>query len=209
MRAEGGTPVARQGRSSLTSWCHYGELGLEVVAVEEPSDLEEPVLHEPDEIFDAPLLVAAARRTELGGEAVVEGDLGEGRVPLDLAALPRDHHRFRIVEDSHEGDAPEGGERDKERSDERLHLLVGDELDVDPAGPLQSAREEVQELDGPVIVPDPHVAEVALTELPCDTLEPHEGRGHRGSQTTNQLVDRVLAAGVPPLPEPAEDLDGR
>ena len=77
--------------------------------------------------------------------------------------MARDHDGFRVVEDAGEGNAPEGVEGGEEGADEGLDLLVGDDLDVDPAGPFEAAGEEVEDLRWRVVIADPHVTEVILT----------------------------------------------
>ena len=186
-----------------------GQLRFEVRPVVKSADFEEPVLHKAHPIFDTPLLVAAARRTELGGEAVVEGNLGEGVVPRDLAALTRDHDRLRVIEDAHEGHAPEGGEGGEQRPGQRLHQFVGNEFDMDPARPLQPSGEEVEHLDGPVVVANSHVTEVALAELARHALETDDRRGHDLAYGSNQTIDRVFPARVAALPKAAKNLDCR
>jgi urease accessory protein UreH len=126
-----------------------------------------------------------------------------------LAALAGEYHRLRVVEDTREGNAAEGVEGGEERPDECLDLLVGDELDVDPAGPLESAREEMEEFLGAVVVADPHVAEVILAELADEALEADEGRSHDWTHASDESVDRVLARRVSTSSEAMENLDGR
>lgn len=61
-------------------------------------------------------------------------------------------------EDAGERHTTEGVEGGEERADERLLLFVRHELDLDPPGPFQTAREEVEELLGAVVVSDPSLA---------------------------------------------------
>ena len=185
------------------------ELRLEVGPIVEASDQEEVLLGEPDQVLDGALLLAPPRRAELRDEPVVERDLSEGVVPLDLVAVAGDDDRLRVVEDAGQGHTPEGVEGAEEGSDERLDLLVGDKLDVDPSGPLQAAREEVDGLSCPVVVADTDRAEVVLAELTRQPLEANHRRRNRVPQSANHLVDGVLAAGVARLRQATKDLHRR
>ena len=121
----------------------------------EPTDLEEPVLREPHQVLNAPLLLPSSERTHLHPDTVVGGHLGEGRVPLDLAPVPRRDDGLRVVEDVEERDSPEGLEGVQEGLDEGLHMLVLGYLDVDPLGPLQPGDEEVEDLLHAIIASRP------------------------------------------------------
>ena len=61
-----------------------------------------------DEILDGPFLLSGARPTQLGREAVVQGDLAKYRVPHDEPTLSRDHDRLGIVPDRDQRHAAEG-----------------------------------------------------------------------------------------------------
>src|SRR5258705_453877 len=122
------------------------ELLLEVGPVVKAAAREEALLDPADEIFDGALLLARSRPTQLGGEAVVERDLPEYRVPDDQLALAREDDGFGIVPDRHERHAPEGLQGMEQPADQRLLALVGDERDVDEATPLETAGKEADAL---------------------------------------------------------------
>jgi hypothetical protein len=128
---------------------------------------------------------------------------------LDLVAVPGNHDGLRIVEDTNEGNASEDVEGAEEAADESLHLLVGDDLAVDPSRPLEAAREEVEDLRWRVVVADPHVTKVILAELAGEALETDHRGGDDLAKTTGQLVDGVLATDVALLTEATENLHCR
>src|SRR5207249_7582705 len=168
---------------------------LEVGPVVKAAAREEALLDPADEIFDGAPLLARPRPTQLGGEAVVERDLPEHRVPDDQLALAREDHGFGIVPDRHEGHAPEGLQGMEQPADQRL-ALVGDERDVDEATPLEAAGKEADALHDAGDVPHAYHAEVVLAEFAGDALKADErGDGHR-EEPSDQLVQRALAAPV-------------
>ncbi len=115
---------------------------------------------------------------------------------------------FGLSKTQARGTPPEGLEGVEERPGKGLHLLVGDDLDVDPAGPLQTSREEVEDLPLPVEVLDLDLAKVVLAELPRESLEADQERLDLVAEATNQCVERGLAPRVPALPHPPKDLHG-
>src|SRR3989441_4299046 len=186
------------------------ELPLEVGPVVKAAAREEALLDPADEIFDGALLLARPRPAQLGGEAVVERDLPEHRIPDDQLAFAREDDSFGIVPDRHERHAPEGLQGMEQPADQHLLPLVGDERDVDEATPLQPASEEANALDDAGDVANAHHAEVVLAEFAGDALKADErGDGYR-AEPPDQLVQRARAAPVAVvLAQASDDLAAR
>jgi hypothetical protein len=186
------------------------ELGLKVGPVVEAAAAEETALDPADEILHGALLLSRPRPAQLGGEAVVEGDLAEDRVPDDQVALAAEDDRLGIIPDSDQRDAAEGLEGGEQRPDERFFPLVGHQADVGEAAPLQSAGEEADPLPPAAGVAHVDLSEVVLAELPGDALEADQRGDRHRPQPPHQLVDRALAAAVASLlAQPADDLPTR
>ena len=124
----------------------FQELALEIRSVVEAPHFEKGALHPLDQILDRSLLIAEARSAQLRRDAVVDGHLRKGRVPLDLGADVPQNNDLRIVEDRDERNALEFFVAGQEGADQRLDLLVGDGHDVAPSGPLEPGGEELDPL---------------------------------------------------------------
>ena len=161
-----------------------GELRQEIVQVGETALLEERALDPADEVFHRTLLVRPVRPADLGGEAELQGGVGEGRVPLgDLASLlPVQRHGLGPVEDRTQRHAAEADEVVGQGADQGLHRLVGDQGHLDPARPLEARGEEVDPAGRAVEEGHVHLPEVVLGELPGQALEAHLDPGRGGPQ---------------------------
>ena len=113
-----------------------------------------------------------------------------------MIVLAGDHHSLRVVGHTAERHPAEREEGVEERSDERLLLFVRNQLNVDPARPLQSARIEVEDLREPVVGAHPHTAEVVLAEFSGKPLEPNHRRDRHRAEVADQPIDGILPSGI-------------
>ena len=109
------------------------ELMLEILPVVETTHLEEAAFDPTDEILYRALLLGPARSAQLRCEAVVQGHLAEGAIPLDLLLLAAEHHGLRIVEDGDQRDTAPGFETTEQRAYQGLDTLVRHDSYLRPA----------------------------------------------------------------------------
>ena len=125
IRAAGGTPVARDGRTVFASTEPLAQLPLEILAIEKAPLLEERALHPADEILDAALLLRAIGPAHLDAEPEIERHAGKRRIPLrhHAVAAPLQRHRLRPIKHRHQRNAAERREMIDQRAHERLDAL--------------------------------------------------------------------------------------
>src|SRR5262249_55567027 len=138
------------------------KLGFEISAIVEPTNLEEVPLHEPDQVLDGALLLAPARRAQLGSEAVVQRRLAERLVPVDLSAIASDDDCLWVVEHGHQRHATPSIEGTEHAAHERLDGFISHEAYVHPPRVLQARGEEADLFGGPSKVAHLDLSEVVL-----------------------------------------------
>ena len=209
IRASGGTPVARDGRTVLASVSHSRNCRSRSSRSRKRRCLKNEPFTQPTRFSTAAFLLRPIGPAHFHAEAEIEGHARKGRIPVrdDAIASPRQRHRLRPIEDRHQRDAAKRGEMIDQGAHQRLDPLIGDHRHLDPARVFQARGKEVHLR--PRCHPDSvtHTSPKSCCENSAGySFKPHQRRHRVRAERPDQRVERTLAARVAGLPRPVQQL---
>ena len=147
-------------------------------------------------------LALVAGHGRFGGQdrrAVVQGELAQLRVELGVVPVGGEHTGLEVVDDHRLRDAAEVPQRVLHTTQERLRVLVPDDLAVALARVAEHRAKEMGPTAFAVGLDPRALAEVDLELLARRALHAAEGQLGGGPESPGEAFDRLVATGEPVL----------